>query len=374
VIGGGVAGLTAGYLLADDGHSVTVLEAASRLGGQVHTELVDDFVVEHGAEGFPAASEPVGELCRRLGLGSRVIEQQSRATALWDNGALSALDPTRAADLIGIPTGGPPSRGLGSLRGGMAELVAMLARAGLHPPLQHLAPGTRRIATLTDAAVRSIEYSAGRWVARTVRDDVFTADGLILATPPRVAAELLRSIAPAVAGALGRIALRSSLTASLAVRQEQIGTPLELSGVILRDRSDPALVAATTCSSRFPGRAPPGWHLLRAFFRPELADFGIPDSEWVERALKGLTPVFRLRGSAGRAWVSRWPNALPRPMSDADLAGLELPSSIALAGAAMAGGIEGAVRSALGAVVRLDVGDPRPPLPIASAGLGLSPQ
>jgi len=361
VIGGGLAGLSAAYFLAEAGHEVTLLEATGRLGGQIQTELGDGFVIEHGAEGFPAASEPVLDLCRRLGLAERLVEQRDRRIALWDDGAVVELDPARAAELIGIPTSGRSSRGLASFSGGMQDLVSALSARPPH--------GAGRIAAHLDRAVRAIERGPRGWIARASDHSDFTADALIVATPPRIAAELLQPIAPGAA-ALARAPVRSSLCVSLAVRYGQFGTTRDLGGVILRDRSDRALVAATVCSSRFPERAPAGWHLLRVFFRPDPAELSIPDRFWVERAWRGLAPVFGLRGSAEKVRVSRWPNALPRPLTESALAGLDLPPTIGLAGG---GGVEGAVGSASAAAERLN-GVGTGERPAASTGLGLSPQ
>ena len=49
IVGAGVAGLTAGRILARDGRRVAILEARDRLGGRVWTSRADGEVVDHGA-------------------------------------------------------------------------------------------------------------------------------------------------------------------------------------------------------------------------------------------------------------------------------------------------------------------------------------
>jgi len=49
IVGGGIAGLTAAYRLANSGIHVTVLESESHTGGRARTERVGDFIVNTGA-------------------------------------------------------------------------------------------------------------------------------------------------------------------------------------------------------------------------------------------------------------------------------------------------------------------------------------
>lgn len=68
VIGAGVSGLTAAYELHRRGYSVTVLERQVRPGGNAISERVGGFLIEHGPSTVNAASAPVAELSRMLGL------------------------------------------------------------------------------------------------------------------------------------------------------------------------------------------------------------------------------------------------------------------------------------------------------------------
>ena len=55
IIGAGIAGLTAGMLLKEAGHTVTILEARNRLGGRIHTYrgFAGKMYGEFGAMRFP---------------------------------------------------------------------------------------------------------------------------------------------------------------------------------------------------------------------------------------------------------------------------------------------------------------------------------
>src|SRR5437879_8402617 len=109
IVGGGIAGLSAAYGLAENAAShdslpqCTLIEAAPRLGGKILTERVGDFVIEGGPDSF-LSQKPWGiELCRRLGLAERVIgtNRDRRKTYVYSNGCLEELPEGLA---LGVPT------------------------------------------------------------------------------------------------------------------------------------------------------------------------------------------------------------------------------------------------------------------------------
>ncbi len=109
IVGGGIAGLTAAYSLAERASfqspplSCTLIEATPRLGGKILTDQVDGFVVEGGPESF-LAQKPWGlELCRRLGLADRVIgtNPDHRRTFVFSEGRLRELPEGL---VMGLPT------------------------------------------------------------------------------------------------------------------------------------------------------------------------------------------------------------------------------------------------------------------------------
>ena len=109
IVGGGIAGLSAAYGLAESAASrdsppqCTLVEAAPRLGGKILTEQVGGFVIEGGPDSF-LSQKPWGiELCRRLGLADRVIgtNQDRRKTYVYSKGRLEELPEGLA---LGVPT------------------------------------------------------------------------------------------------------------------------------------------------------------------------------------------------------------------------------------------------------------------------------
>lgn len=115
VVGGGIAGLAAAHRVTELAASrgvrvpVTLVEAASRLGGSIATERVDGFLVESGADSFLTEKPWALDLCRRIGLDAQLIgtRDADRRTFVVRDGRLHPLPdgflllaPTRFAPLV----------------------------------------------------------------------------------------------------------------------------------------------------------------------------------------------------------------------------------------------------------------------------------
>ncbi len=72
IIGGGITGLTAGYLLRKKGIGVSVHDAQERPGGVIRTTRTGGFLAEHGPNSIMLTSPLIMDLVRDLGLGDRV--------------------------------------------------------------------------------------------------------------------------------------------------------------------------------------------------------------------------------------------------------------------------------------------------------------
>ena len=87
IIGGGIAGLLAGYHFKKAGHRVTVLEAGSRAGGLIDTTETEWGLVEHAAHSYVNAPA-LDELARDLGLGLEFLNHEHRARYIYRGGQL----------------------------------------------------------------------------------------------------------------------------------------------------------------------------------------------------------------------------------------------------------------------------------------------
>jgi len=336
VIGGGIAGLTVAARRARAGDRVSVFEANSRVGGQLCSETHDGFVVEHGAEGFVARSEVVPPLASEAGIAGHVVEQLEQRSFRFDGHSLVELAPGEAGRLLGFQVPADDlGRGIRSFWQGMAELPEQLALTlGAQIDL-HL----RR-------AITSVAPRSGSVMLLDAHGQSLDFDAVVVATTARSAASLLGDAIGPSALALRESPLLSSL----------IAHPLDGTGFIVQSPEESSGVRAVTfSSSKLPNRAPANYALLRLFFRPSEQELlTLSDAAWTERAERGLASALPVRGPAERAFVSRWPNALPvfDPAHRARVDALEATlrqgvQQIWLAGAAFHGsGIDAAIRSA----------------------------
>jgi len=343
VIGGGIAGLTVALRRAQSGDQVSLFEASARIGGQLWTQLEDGFVVEHGAEGFVARSEVVPQLAAEAGIAAQLVEQTEQRSFRFDGQDLVELMPGEAGRLLGFQVPADDlGRGIRSFWQGMGQLPAQLA----------LTLGAR-VELHVQRAIERVAPRPGGVVVLDAHGQALDFDAAVVATSAPSAASLLCDAFGLSASALREAPLLSSLTVSLAYRRDAIAHALDGTGFIVPAPEQLGGVRAVSfSSSKLPNRAPAEHALVRLFFRPSEHELlTLSDSAWVERAERALASAVRARGPAQRAYVSRWPRALP--VFDAThrerVSTLETALSgqpLWLAGAAFHGsGIDAAIRS-----------------------------
>jgi protoporphyrinogen/coproporphyrinogen III oxidase len=100
VIGGGVSGLAAAFLLKGAGLAVTVLEGSPRLGGKLAVSDVAGVAVDSGAEALLARRPEGVGLIDALGLSGEREQPGTTAAGIWTRGAVRPL-PRR--QFMGVP-------------------------------------------------------------------------------------------------------------------------------------------------------------------------------------------------------------------------------------------------------------------------------
>jgi len=452
ILGGGIAGLAAAHALSSTAR-VTLVEASPRLGGKLHTERVDGFLVEAGADSFGTRRSGALDLVEELGLaeelvptppGGRVLvlsggrieelpgglhlvvptdlgevfrspllplaaklrvalelarrrprgasprrtgdeavapflrrhfgRRYVEAIAAPLLGGIHATDPERLSlraafpglamleerwgSLIRGARAAPPGPSRVTLAGGMGSLVDALARC-LEQAGVEVVTGRRAVALGSAAAAGQ----ARPGFALTLDDRTrLTADGLVLATPPAVAADLLAAGgvegAAGLATGFGAIPLATTATVSLGFRREDVRHPLDALGLLVPAGEGRAIGACTFASSKFAGRAPAAAVLVRAYLPGASGELPAADEAVAATAVREVSDLLGVTGEPLLVRVHRFEAANPQYVTGhrARVAALEaaLPPGLALAGCAYHGvGIPDCIASGRRAAERL---------------------
>ena len=97
VLGGGPAGLTAGYLLGKEGHQAVVLEAEDQVGGLAKTVERDGYRFDLGGHRFFTKSQEVNDLWHEV-MGDEFLLRPRMSRIYWNNRYLDY--PLRGPDVI----------------------------------------------------------------------------------------------------------------------------------------------------------------------------------------------------------------------------------------------------------------------------------
>jgi protoporphyrinogen oxidase len=304
VVGAGIAGLTAAWeLLAfGKGHcDVTVLESERRPGGVIVTERRDGFIIEGGADSWLAAEPEIPALAAELGVGgaNHIVGQSTRGSFVWTGAALEPLEEGRAAALLGIEVKREDlTGGFQSFVAGMGELIeALVAHVGsrIHAPL----------------GISGITPSSRGWRLAVTGGTGVEADAVVLAIPAFAAGRLLEQVGVLHARELGAVTYMPSVTVSLAYRADQLARPLQGTGFVVPEsvggqHAAPLQIRACTyASQKFPGRAPEGHMLLRAFLDSSADDPA-------KHAHAELASILNLSGDPLWSRTFHWTKGIPR--------------------------------------------------------------
>ncbi len=107
IIGAGLAGLIAGSLLKDAGHSVTIIEANNRVGGRVYTlraPFSDGLYLDVGAMRIPESHHLVLEYAQKFGLPIQPFINETPEDIIYVNGIKTQLKSyLQQPDILSYP-------------------------------------------------------------------------------------------------------------------------------------------------------------------------------------------------------------------------------------------------------------------------------
>ena len=183
----------------------------------------------------------------------------------------------------------------------------------------------------------------GTWTVTLSDGTTETGDGVISCVESWAAAPLIRPIDAAIADDLAAIPWGSSATISYAWDEAELDVDTNAFGVLCPAKERSALLAVTYSSSKWPGRAPKGKVLLRAFVG------GPQNQEIMKKSTEELQAivdreVYKLLGIKPEVkplWTKffRWQDSMPQyTMGHLDRVARIEQRSTAVRGLALAGG------------------------------------
>src|ERR1041385_578572 len=165
-----------------------------------------------------------------------------------------------------------------------------------------------------DDPVVSVTREGEGWRVERRRGDALYARRVILAIPAAQAARMLAGCGPVLATALAAIPSAGLAAIGLAWRARDLPHPLDGYGCLVPAREGLRTLGMVWESCLFPGRAPEGAVLVRMMLggarSPETA--GLAEAELLALARDEAGLVLGIRQRPERAWVFRWPAAIPQ--------------------------------------------------------------
>jgi protoporphyrinogen/coproporphyrinogen III oxidase len=192
-----------------------------------------------------------------------------------------------------------------SLPGGLSELVDALLNALPRESIA-LATGVERI-----EAGNSDSPGSNDFCVHVANRPPIRARTVVVASPAFGAAAMLRGVDPDLASACAAVPYASTATVALAFERSAVKHPLTGSGYVVPRAENPAILAASWLSSKWPNRAPQGKVLMRTFIGgardPRALDQ--PDTELVNLSLDAMTPILGITAPPLFTRVYRWNRA-----------------------------------------------------------------
>jgi len=231
-----------------------------------------------------------------------------------------------------------------TLAGGMQELVDSI--------VQRISTSAIRL----NARVTHLSHDQEKknWRVAIADAEPMPADAVVIAAPGFQAAEILEPIANDAAMELRQIAYASTATVSLGYTRRDFPRPPDSFGFVVPAVEQRKIMACTFSSLKYPGRAPEGHILLRAFvggaLQPEL--FADDDAAMIKNVRGELASLLGVVAEPVLSRLWRHPKSMPQyhighaARVERIESKLRQCSSIALAGSAYHGvGISDCVRS-----------------------------
>jgi oxygen-dependent protoporphyrinogen oxidase len=171
----------------------------------------------------------------------------------------------------------------------------------------------RGVKLVLNSPVNRIEQTGHGFSIYTEEGSEIHADAIVAATPAYVAAELLSTVSAELADELAAVEYVSTATVSLAYRKKDVPS-LKGYGYIIPHNEDSKALACTWTSTKWAGRAPEEYALLRVFVGRIQDAEQLPEEESVliQMAKDELRQTMGIEIEPEHTWVFRWDAAMPQ--------------------------------------------------------------
>lgn len=296
IVGGGITGLAAAYALEQlkaEGIELNIdlYEASTRLGGVIHTAWWNQHPVEMGPDSLVDRPRGAVELCRRLGLESRLV----------------GIRPSAKPALLRTRHGWEPFAGLElrsyTLDGGLEELPLTIADS-----LQHTAIHRAQL-------VGKIAARDGRWFVNGTEGPY---QAVVLTAPAFLLSRILSDTPIAVPWA-DRIEYQPRAVVAAAYPRDSFldDELLQHTGFVAAPDAGLGLTALTWLSTKWDYSARDDVIVGRSFWGPPGSNPGPwPDDELLSRHEAALSQLLGRHKAPLWTRVARYDAALPRVPAD----------------------------------------------------------
>jgi oxygen-dependent protoporphyrinogen oxidase len=191
-----------------------------------------------------------------------------------------------------------------TLAGGMQEFVDAIAK--------RLPEGCVRL----NSGVKDLRFDDKQkaWRVTTAGNETLDAGAVILASPAFRTAEMAACLAPSAAAELKQISYASTATVSLAYKRDEFPSAPNSFGFVVPAIENRKIMACTFSSLKYPGRAPRGNILLRAFvggsLQPEL--FNDDNATMEKNVREELASLLGVKAEPRFSRIWRHPNSMPQ--------------------------------------------------------------
>jgi len=187
-------------------------------------------------------------------------------------------------------------------------------RAGMGSLVDGLVDGLRARGADLRTGVRAVRLEvAGTGAVITLADGTRQeAAGVVLAGGGTCSAALLDGVAPAAAAALRAIPHGSTATVHLGFRADDFDEPLVGHGYLEAGPEPAPITGITLASNKWPGRAPEGTVLIRAFVPSRVGAASLlPDDALLDTVSAYVSQVLGARSAPFLRHLVRWQDAMP---------------------------------------------------------------